>query len=228
MHLKKYKEKKVKNKLKTIFILIIFIVFVSFLILNHIGKKLSNIYLNFAKEEAIEIIDNSLNYAVSEEILKEFKNTNLYIVTKTSENEIATIDYNSYLVNDLLNKISTNLYNNIKKEEKDVSFYIPLFSFTNNPLLSDKGPKLPVKLKLLGSVISEIKTTVKPCGINSSLIEMTVHVEVKEKVLLPISSEKIKVKNDIPISYKIINGKIPAYYGESINKNSPIYSLPVE
>ena len=223
MHLKRIKRKK---RIGFIFILSILLILV--VLMNQIGKNLSKIYLSFAEEEAIEIIDSSLNKAVSDKILKEFKNINLYNITKNSENEIETIDYNSYLVNDLLNKISTNLYNNVKTKEKDISFYIPSLSFTNNPLLADKGPKIPVKLKLLGSVLSEIKTTVKPCGINSSLIEMTVHIEVKEKVLLPITSKKIKVKNEIPISYKIINGKIPTYYGESISKNTPIYSLPIE
>ena len=223
MHLKRIKRKK---RIGFIFILSILLILV--VLMNQIGKNLSKIYLSFAEEEAIEIIDSSLNKAVSDEIIKEFKNINLYNITKNSENEIETIDYNSYLVNDLLNKISTNLYNNVKTKEKDISFYIPSFSFTNNPLLADKGPKIPVKLKLLGSVLSEIKTTVKPCGINSSLIEMTVHIEVKEKVLLPITSKKIKVKNEIPISYKIINGKIPTYYCKKKKKNTPIYSLPIE
>ena len=57
---------------------------------------------------------------------------------------------------------------------------------------------------------------------------MFVSVEVTEKVILPVMTDTIKVKNEIPISYKIIKGKIPTYYGESLNKNSSIYSLPME
>ena len=140
------------------------------------------------------------------------------------------IDYNSYLVNDLLNKISTNLFNIIKKRESgnSPSFYIPSGAFLKSPLLSFSGPKIPVRIKAIGSVLSGVKTNIKECGINSSLIELSVHLEVTEKVILPISSKDVKVSTDIPISYKIISGKVPSYYGEALNKNSSIYSLPLE
>ena len=85
--------------------------------MNQIGKNLSKIYLSFAEEEAIEIMDSSLNKAVSDKILKEFKNINLYNITKNSENEIETIDYNSYMglasvsVLDYKNRKDTNNLN---------------------------------------------------------------------------------------------------------------------
>lgn len=228
MHVKKYRSRKTKLKIIIIFIIIIISFFL--ILLNRVGSNLSSYYIDYSKRHAIHIIDTSLNKAVTNDVMEEFKKTELFLITKNKNDEIETIDYNSVLVNSLLNKISTNLYNTLKKEEKssDASFYIPLLASSKNPLLTDKGPKIPVRLELIGSVISEINTTVKECGINSSLIEMSVHVEVTEKVVLPISSDEIKVKNNIPISYKIISGKVPTYYGGSYVKNSPIWTLPVE
>ena len=229
MHLKKYRTK--KSKIKIYLILFLVLSFLLFLFIEKIGSNLSDYYLDYSKREAIEIIDNAFNRAVNKEVLEKMKNSDLYSISRNSDNEIEMIDYDSYLVNDLLNKISNNTYNIVKKEErsyKDASFYIPVLSITNNPLLVDKGPKIPVRMHAVGSVISGVRTKVKDCGINSSLIEMSVHIEITEKVILPVTSDVIKVENDIPLSYKIVRGKVPTYYGESLNKNSSIYSLPVE
>ncbi len=56
-------------------------------------------------------------------------------------------------------------------------------------------------------------TDIKEYGLNNSFIEMSVYVEAKEKIILPIISEDITVTNKIPLSYKIVNGKIPSFYG---------------
>lgn len=229
MHVKRLRKKSSKIKIYIVFVLIL--VFLLFILIDIVGERLSSYYLEYSKREAIEIIDSALNKTVNKDILSEMKNSDFYVVSKNKEGDIETIDYNTYLVNDLLNKMSTNLYNIVKQEErsdKDASFYIPLGAISKNPLLVDKGPKIPVRMHAIGSVISNINTKVKDFGINNSFIEMSVHVEVTEKVILPVTSGEIKISNDIPLAYKIIKGKIPNYYGGVIDRNSNVYSLPVE
>lgn len=231
MYLKKYKPKTNKKiKIKTIIILC-FIIILSFLVfISKVGKNLNKYYIDYSRREAIEIIDNSLNRAVNKNILKDMNNKKIYKITRNNKGEIEMIDYNSFYINTLLNSISNNVYNEIKKEErgyKDSSFKIPLLSITNNPLISNIGPKIPVRMKAIGSNIASVKTKVTNCGINSTLIELSIHLEVTEKVILPISSSVIKVKNDIPISYKIVKGKVPSYYG-TLDKSLGYLKMPIE
>ena len=89
------------------------------------------------------------------------------------------------------------------------------------------GPKIPVRVEFVGSVLTNINTTIKEYGINNALIEMVIQIELKEKIILPILSKEILITNEVPVSYKIINGNIPNYYGEGISNNSNIYSLPL-
>lgn len=229
MHVKRLRKKSSKIKIYIVFVLIL--ISLLFILIGVVGERLSGYYLEYSKREAIEIMDSALNKTVNKDILNEIKNSDFYIISKNKDGDIETIDYNSYLVNNLLNKMSTNLYNIVKQEErssKDASFYIPLGAISKNPLLVDKGPKIPVRMHAIGSVISNINTKVKDFGINNSLIEMSVHVEVTEKVILPVISDEIKISNDIPLAYKIIKGKIPNYYGGIIDRNSNVYSIPVE
>ena len=56
------------------------------------------------------------------------------------------------------------------------------------------GPKVPVKLSIIGDIVSTINTKVTNYGINNAIIEVSVLVEVEELVILPITTKKIKVE----------------------------------
>ena len=187
--------------------------------------------MNYSKKEAKQIIEESIGNALTDDILESIKEKELFVVTKNSSDEIEMIDYNTYEVNLFLRNVTDNISETLKREEQNtekIAFYIPLGSITQNPIFNSKGPKIPVRIEVIGSVLSSVKTKVTNYGINNCLIEMFVSVEVSEKVILPVMTDTITVTNEIPISYKIIKGKIPTYYGSGFSKDSNILSLPIE
>ena len=226
MHLKE-KRKKFHIK-KSIVIISLFV----FIILGfYIYKNTSHYYLEYSLKEARKIVNKSISDSINNEVLSIIKDKDLYKVIRNKSDEIEMIDYNSYLINTFLKKVSDTVsYNLSGEEENDInnSFYINLGSVFNNPILNDKGPKIPVKMKLIGAVKTSISTKVTSYGINNSLIEMKVHIEVKERILLPSTYKDINIDNDIPISYKLIKGKIPAYYSDNSYSSGSMYMMPVE
>lgn len=227
MHIKN--KKKIFKRRRQIILLIILALFIYLFI--KVSDNISYYYMNYSKKEAKQIIEESIGNALTDEVLESIKDKEIFMLTKNDENEIEMIDYNTYEVNMFLRTITDNISNTLKREEKNtekIAFYIPLGSITQNPIFNSKGPKIPVRIEVIGSVLSSVKTKVTEYGINNCLIEMFVSVEVTEKVILPVMTDTIKVSNEIPISYKIIKGKIPTYYGNSLDKTSSIYSLPME
>ncbi len=220
MRLKGNKVKGVRKRVIVICIIIVigYIVFASY-------KNVSYYYLNYSEKKAKDIIDVAMGKGITTSSLKIINSKDLYRVTKNDKNEITMIDYDSYLVNLFLKDISNNISIALDEEEKDIAFYVPMGTIFKNPLLNSKGPKLPVRIEMLGSVNTNIETKVKDYGINNSLIEMYIHVVVKEKVMLPVISSDIKIENNFPISYKIIAGKVPNYYGDGISKSSGLYFM---
>lgn len=220
MRLKGNKVKGVRKRVIVICIIIVigYIVFASY-------KNVSYYYLNYSEKKAKDIIDVAMGKGITTSSLKIINSKDLYRVTKNDKNEITMIDYDSYLVNLFLKDISNNISIALDEEEKDIAFYVPMGTIFKNPLLNSKGPKLPVRIEMLGSVNTNIETKVKDYGINNSLIEMYIHVVVKEKVMLPVISSDIKIENNFPISYKIIAGKVPNYYGNGISKSSGLYFM---
>ena len=220
MRLKGNKVKGVRKRVIVICIIIAigYIAFTSY-------KNVSYYYLNYSEKKAKDIIDVAMGKGITTSSLKIINSKDLYRVTKNDKNEITMIDYDSYLVNLFLKDISNNISIALDEEEKDIAFYVPMGTIFKNPLLNSKGPKLPVRIEMLGSVNTNIETKVKDYGINNSLIEMYIHVVVKEKVMLPVISSDIKIENNFPISYKIIAGKVPNYYGNGISKSSRLYFM---
>ena len=223
MYLKNNKKNHIKKKI--ILIILIFILFIY--IYNILSKNLNHYYLNYSENEASRIITSAISKAVNDQILKEIKDNDLYTIIRNKDEEIEMIDYNSYLVNIFLRDVTNNIMNYLAMEEdksNNASFYIPMGSIFQNPVLNNRGPKIPVRMELVGSVITGINSRVKDYGINNSLIEIYVHIEVKERVILPVTAKDVTIVNDIPISYKIIKGKIPSYYSNS----GFSYMMPVE
>lgn len=236
---------KISTKVATTIVLIIFM---TIIFLNYCSNKVFPIIMSQAeidcKKMAISMIKNSLN----EEVLSTLEDE-MYNVVQNKDGEIQTIDFNPIVVNKFLSKTTSVVSNNLKKLEQgnisDISFIdssydqkklkngviseIPLGIITNNVLLSNVGPKIPVKLNLVGNVISSIETRVSNYGINSALVEVIAKVEVTEQVIIPFQTKTIKVVNDIPVAIKIVNGNVPEYYSNGkLTESSNILSIPIE
>ena len=225
MYLKNKKNKKTIKK-KYIFYIILFLILIILIILI---KNFNYYYLNYGEEQSKKIVTQIITEAVDNNILKKIESNNLYNITKNKDEEIEMIDYNSYLINIILKDLNNNVTKNLSKIEsdKDASFYIPAGSISQNPIFNDKGPKIPVKIKLIGSVITKLNTKILDYGINNSLIKLDINIEAKIKIILPVSNKDILITNTIPVSYKLIKGKIPSYYSDNLS-GSDMYMFPVE
>ena len=237
---------KISTKISTI---IVFVIIITYIFINYCGNKVLPILMKKAiidsKKMAILIIKNSLN----DEVLSTLED-DMYTVIQNKNGEIQTIDFNPIIVNRFLTKttsvVSENLKNLEKGNIKDISFIssedydyknlkngvisqIPMGIITNNVLLSNLGPKVPVKINMVGNVVSNVETKVSNYGINSALLQVIVKVEVEEEVVIPFQTKNIKVINEVPVAIKVINGNVPEYYSNGrLNESSNILSLPIE
>ena len=249
--MKKFKSKRRhKMKISTKISIIIILLFITiYIIIYYFGNKVMPLLMAQAqidaKKMAILIIKNSIN----EEVLNTLDG-DLYTVIQNNNGEIQTIDFNTVMVNKFLSKTSSIVSENLMNLEKgnidDISFLskenfnfknlkngviseIPMGIISNNVLLSNLGPKIPVKINLVGNVISSVETSVRNYGINSALIEVYARVEVTEDVIIPFQTETIKIVNNIPVGIKIINATVPEYYGSGrLNESSNIFSIPID
>ena len=226
------------KKLIKFFLILIIILIPINLILNYINKKISPKLTNYAELEIRKISNLIITKSITKESLEKININDIFIINKNNNNEILTVDLDTIKINNLIREATINIEENLKQLElgnineynelkKGVVLEIPLGQIYNNFLLNNRGPKIPVKLKIIGDMEMETKTKVTNYGINSALIEISLETRIKEKVILPITSKEIQVTQSTPIAIKLVQGTVPNYYSNGINK-SETFSIPIE
>ena len=232
MKLKPYKKIKLGSYLSILLFLIILSIISSFFVISYFGKQAKKVLLPIAVADTRKIITLIINSSVTKQITNDMNKGNLFEIEKNNDGTIQMIDYNSKEVTKILNAITYNIehslrqiesgnvedFNNVLKDYDDnllkegIIAEIPFGVIFDNPILNNLFPKVKLKLNIIGDVISNLETEIKPYGINNALIEVRVHLEVSSQINLPFVSERITISNTIPISMKLIEGTVPEAY----------------
>lgn len=241
MKLKKYKKK--KKYMILVYIVILALIF-SLILIYQFNKKANPILINYAESEVKKITTTIINESIDREEIDKMDINNLFEISKNSYGEIDMLNYNSYNVTEFLSTVTNQVQYNLKLIEdgkntdvnlleeydkdllkKGIIYEIPIGVIFNNSFLSNFGPKIPVRLSLVGNVTSNIETKITEYGINNVMIEIFIKIEVDTLVNIPFTTKNINVNSNMPIVTKIIQGKIPSYYSGGINTKSDSYEL---
>lgn len=211
---------KLKERLKRkYYILITFLIslFLFIIIFSLYSKKLNpklNDYIDFlVKDEIYKKVIKSNNFITNEEV-----NDILYI-DKNKSNEIVYLDYDIDKTYKLLNKYIDSLK---KDNSKSKILTVPFFIASDNIIISSLGPKIKFKYEIIDNVKGKIKTKVTDFGVNNALVEIYFELEIGYLVVIPMNKKESVLKTEILISSKIINGKVPTFYGKNIFKESGV------
>lgn len=236
---------------KNIFIATLLLcVIITIIVLKIISIRVSPILMNYAELETKKLSSIVINRAVNKQLANGMNIDEMFNIIKNDNGEIATIDFNPAIVNKVLNTTTNVVLINLKAiEEGNIDFIelpdilisndkdklkngiiyeIPLGTITNSSFLSNLGPKIPIKLNIIGSVESNVKTNIKEYGINNALVEIYIRISVTEQINVPFISKRVTVTSDIPVALKVIQGSVPKYYGGTLRKQSNIFSIPIE
>ena len=249
IHLKKKRHKlSVGNTIIIIFILVVTMTYFS---LNYLNKNVVPVLMSYATSQVKKFSSLIINRAISKQIAEDLSVEDMFIITKSETGEIRTIDFDPIVVNKTLNKIVNTIQLNLKyleegklellelpdnvlidynEEElsKGVIYEIPSGVVFNNSLLANLGPKIPVKLSLIGDIVSNVNTKVTNYGINNALIEVSIYVQVESRVILPFITDTVIVETEIPVAMKLVQGIVPDYLLGGLTNSSVPIKVPNE
>ena len=234
------------TNIKKLIIILIFALISSLILVDRMGKKLNLKLYSYINDESKRLASNIVNYSIHETIETNLAD-DLFEITKNQRGEIELLDYDTKEVNKLLkvvNKriqkelldleegniqnfaLSTSLKNgSTYKIKEGIICEVPLGILRDNTFYSNFGPTIPIKMTFLGNVKSNIKTTITPYGFNSLVLQITLHIEVEQRITMPTSSKKSTLIIESPLTLKIIQGIIPEYYyTKSMEKITSTYT----
>ncbi len=225
----------IQSKCKVLFVTAIFLLVAIFFTLHFISKRITPGLMEYAELHARKLVTLLINSAITESIGEDLEAESLFLITKDSNGEIRSIDLDPIKVNRLLsnttNSIQMNLHYIEKGEVEKLSLMddvlrdydpndlkkgiignIPTGIVFRNALLSNLGPKFPIRLKIIGDIITNVYTKVTNYGINNAVVEVSIKVDVKAQAILPFSSKVVDITSDIPLTIKLLQGGVPSYY----------------
>lgn len=238
------KTKKKKNGLLITIAILISVMTMTFLFINYYSKKALPIILSYAEAETKKLTILVINKAVTKQI-NNMDTDELFDIAYNKDGEITLIDFNSKKTSKILSTMTSLVELNLRAVEegkidmlelpdnslsdynmnlleKGIIVEVPLGIITNSSLLYNIGPKIPVKLSLVGDVVTGFSSEVVEYGINNALLKLMIDIKVDTKIILPIVSDQITIDCSIPIAMKVIQGKIPSYYIDGFTTKSNI------
>ncbi|OES46536.1 sporulation protein YunB [Domibacillus iocasae] len=219
----------IRHRLMMAFLLfIIGLIFIFWLI----NRNLQPVLLNYADAQTEKIASMVLQEAISKEITE---NLDIKDIMITDEREGGSTNFNTQVINKVLAEVTILAEENLDRAEAGdlkelekmtgvdidakrtaqgdgIAYTIPLGQITNNALLGNIGPRIPIRFHAIGDVTSNVKTKVEAFGINSAYVEVYVELEVNVQVIVPFASDMKVVKQTLPVAMGLVHGSVPNYY----------------
>lgn len=200
----------------------------------------------------LQIAEVSIN-KLNETILTNYRVKDIYpqvdlesaiVLTKNSKEEIISVDFNlenvykalsiltEYLqssVEDLnVRKDILEYYNeDLSSETGSIILSIPIGVASDKIYLANLGPRIPVKIRYMGYVASNVRIKLEDYGINNVLISIYIDCYVTNSFIAPALETSINHEYNILVASKIIQGVVPEYYGGVMEAKSNILNVPI-
>lgn len=241
----KFKSKCNSNNLislsKILIFTIVLIIGVTFFLLFKFLNQISNNAIQISEVEINKISYSIITDRINHDLLNKETLKDILIITKNKNDEILYVDFNWDIAYQVLDNVSNTLTSSFKELEQgniDIAYFdknishksnglilnIPFGNATKNIYFYNLGPKVPVKINFVGSVLTNLETKITNYGLNNALVEVFVFIEFHNQIMAPFSTKDMTFKYDAVIASMMIEGKVPSFYNGTINKSSEIHT----
>lgn len=211
------------------------VLFISAFFIYSFNKKVKPLLLSYAEQQIKNEMIKLANEIIKENYINKNYDYKSFLLTSTNQkNEIISIDFNSPEITNILNDITSSLILNLNEIENksflnnDTVYYIPFGIVSGLSSSNWIGPQIPIKVMNSGSIESKILTKLKPYGINNSLIEISIEINISNRILLPYTNQLVNITLELPLVKKVIQGNIPQVYGGMYSTSSQILRENIE
>jgi sporulation protein YunB len=212
-----------------------------------IDKGLEPILMSYADSQTRRIASMVINNAVKSNIANEKDINDIFEEVPLGNDGKNSIKLNAQMIRRIMAETEGLIQDNLSHAEKGnleilqlppnveiketddktegFVYYIPLGQATNNALLGNLGPKIPVRFTPIGDVRTDIVPTVQERGINNTWIEVSIKIEVRVQMILPFATKITKMQQSIPVAMMFYPGEVPQYFNGG-GHSAPSIELP--
>lgn len=209
---KTFLSKKIKILVFTCLIIFIPLIIVSFA--DNYYSDRTTMYIG----KQIELASTkTLQEVINGNILNEVNSSDLVSISYSDTSNISSVIINTKLINNILKdaySVMDEVFNNHLKEYF-VDLEIPLGTLISKSVFSGLGPNIKIPITPVGAYKLDILTNTISYGINNSLIELYLKINIDIEALIPLQKERFPIETKIIILSQVIQGEVPKYYYSS-------------
>lgn len=208
------------------FLLLFFIFLIPILLLtmidNYFSKK-SDLYI---EKEVTTIISDILAESIEKNnVLNDTDNILTY--KYNTDGKISSIYIDSTKTSKIISSMNLTLSKllrdgTIEESVKDIN--MPLGMLVSRALFTTLGPDIKIEVLPVSSYQTDIYTNLVDYGINNSLFELYLKVNIKVETIIPLKTSQIDYNTNLLLSSIVIQGEVPYYYymGEGAIQSLPL------
>jgi sporulation protein YunB len=239
-----------KKKRKLLPFLIPTFVIAVFLFFYIVNARLTPIYIQYAEVQTQKIAAHVISNAINSRIANVLDVNEIIVDIPTETTGVVTWKFNTEIISRVLAETQELVQSYLQQAEAGnldmlpsqsdiefdpqamesqggIVFFVPIGQATNIPLLGNLGPKIPIRFHVIGDVSATIDTEIRPFGINSAYVEVSILLTVNVQIIMPLATEKTVINQKIPVAMGLIQGKVPQIYNNG-NGELPSVEVPLE
>ena len=199
-----------KQKKRKKFIQLIMIIFIAFTFAYFVLQAIKPIMEQQCKSMAKSISTKICN-AEATEVMKRYQYEDLFIITKDDEGNVKMVGTNVITINEIISDIPIRIQEQLEKSENN-NFDIRLGSFLGSNLFAGRGPNINIKMEVVGSLDTDLRSEFTSAGINQTLHRVYLEIKCNVVILTPFETIEDEIFNQVLLAEGVIIGNVPSSY----------------
>ncbi len=202
------------KKRKRLFFLLMIIILAVIAVLSVLTLRIRPLISEIARSNIADLVTRVVNSAIQDmTIAGALDYEDLVTLEKDSGGRITALLTNMSKVNALQSDITDAVLDSLL-DDKYMDISIPLGNVIGGPLLSGRGPRIPIKVLSVSYVTSNFVNEFSDAGINQTWHKIIIEVSVRLRILLPGKTESMEVVTEVTAAETVIVGEVPKTYAE--------------
>lgn len=177
-----------------------------------IDHQLRPIVRKMASNQAQIIATRMINDAVMRLLSEENITYESLIRLNTDENQrITSLETNVGQINLLKTQVAEVVLKTVE-EYDEAAVQVPFGNLLNSEFLMGRGPKIPIRFNLTGTVQPEIESEFSSAGINQTYHRITLRIPAKLYVIIPGFDTAAEINTECLVAETVIVGIVPETY----------------
>lgn len=107
-------------------------------------------------------------------------------------------------------------------------YSIPVGTLTGSPMLIGRGPGIPLKLQLMGSITSEMESEFVAAGVNQTCHRIVLNLHTQIYAIVPGCQTTISIDSNFIIAESVIVGEVPDTFLQVGSDSSSLLSKMIQ